>query len=163
MSSTNLEQTLSTYLVNKGSYTATTINFDLRLPSPSGFTYEFETAFNISKDISGIGHVNAICFFMKKSNNNHIALGIIGDTREHFNLNIGTLINHAGTGARTFDTNEQNAYVIVIHNDVFSLEAVDFCFNKLAELIDGVTLHNSPKMGEYFTPRILGVSIIKKN
>ena len=170
MSSTKSEQTTTlTYLANNCNYDATTINFDLHLPSPSGFTYEFGPAFNISKNIGGT-EVNAICFFMKKNRDNDIVLATTANTSKPFKLSIGTLIDFSDTRAIPFDDKKNTACIIVIHNHSFSLDLVDACFNGLETHISGLTPYNSPRIipvakksiDKILVPRKLGVSIITR-
>lgn len=171
MSTTNLEKSIPTYLANNSSYNATTVTFDVNLPSPSGFTYEFGTAFNISKNCGGtIGEVSAICLFMKKNIANEIVLSSTASIKQTFNLNISTLIDYYDSKAIPFDDKKPTACIILIHNHSFSLDLVDACFHSLESHITGLTTASSPRIitvakkssPVFFIPRKLGVSIIKR-
>lgn len=160
MSTTQSLNTPATYLINNGSYDSNTIRFDLHLPKPHGFSYEFSDGYNISKNIGGsAGSINAICFFMKKSTDNGTPLSTTAGSILPFTLN--TLIPHSG--ASSFNRLQEDAYLIVIHNDTFDNDLVSRCFNNLEEYIANVRAENSPKIIDInFVPRKLGVSIIKR-
>jgi len=163
MSETQSLQNPATYLINNGNYSTNKITFDLHLPKASGFTYDFSSGgCNISRNLGGsLGHVNAICFFMKKSSDNTTPLSTNATTRHSFNFNPANLKQHIG--AALFDPAKDNTFVIVIHNDTFDAELEDLCFENLRDYIDNVRTDNSPKIIDVnFIPRKLGVSIITR-
>lgn len=162
MSSITSEKTAPTYLINNGSF-GSNIIFELNLPKPVGFLYNFSPElYNISKNIGGTrGAVNAICFFIKKSIDNDIPLNTTANTVKKFNFDPSILTNY-GT-AIAFDSTKSEAFVIVIHNHTFDTNLVEQCFQNLGDYIEDVRLDNSPKIIDLgLVPRRLGVSIITR-
>lgn len=162
MSQTQSLQNPTTYLINNGSYTNSNISFDLNLPKPQGFSYNYSIEmYNISKSTgSFLGNVNAICFFMKKSIENEIPLSTVAETKKNFSFDPTSLISH--NNAIKFESSRGSTYILVIHNHDFDYALVNQCFNELEGYISNVTLNNPRVIDIAFIPRKLGVSIITR-